>query len=274
MNKINKIFHESVDFLKDIYSYKFMIFEFAKRDFRKRYVGSFLGFFWSIIQPFSMMFILWIILEKVFKAGPVRGVPFFAWMVMGLIPWYFISEAISVSTTVFSEYSYLVKKTNFKVSILPLIKIISSSMVHLIFMIVGILVLILTKVEFSIYNIQFFYYFIAMIIFTLSICWITSIMQVFIKDTAHVITILIQFGFWLTPIFWDSYDLLPPHLQYIFKLNPFFYIIDGYRRSFVYHTPVWQSYLYTIYYWSLTIIFLFVGIWMYKKLKPHFADVL
>jgi ABC-type polysaccharide/polyol phosphate export permease len=63
-------------------------------------------------------------------------------------------------------------------------------------------------------------------------------------------------------------------LHFLIKLNPLVYIIDGYRKCFIYHNGFWLSFEYTIYFWISTIIILATGVILFKKLKPHFADVL
>ena len=61
----------------------------------------------------------------------------------------------------------------------------------------------------------------------------------------------------------------------ILKLNPLYYIINGYRNSLIYGIPIWEeSIKIVIYFWIITIIILFLGIKIYKKLKVHFADLL
>lgn len=261
------------DFIKDIYRNRFIIYQLTKRDYKNRYLGSFLGFIWTIIQPLVMILVLWFVFVTAFKNGSVNEIPFIAWLTIGLIPWYFFSEALISSTGVLQEYSYIVKKMQFQTAILPIIKLLSTFITHAIFIVIGIIILLMSGVHFSIYWFQALYYLAAMIIFLLGLSWIVSSLQVFVKDVAQIISVILQFGFWLTPMLWN-FNILPEKYHFLFKLNPMFYIVEGYRNSFLYHVPFWKNPNMTIYFWVITIAVLIIGTIIFRKLKSHFADVL
>ena len=107
----------------------------------------------------------------------------------------------------------------------------------------------------------------------LGLSWITSSLQVFVKDVVQVINVILQFGFWFTPIVWD-FNLVPQHYEWFFRLNPMFYIVEGYRKSFIYGEPFWGDLEFALYYWVVTLAILLVGVLLFKRLRPHFADVL
>lgn len=268
-----KFFKLIRDFINDIYQNKFVIYQLVKRDYKNRYIGSFLGFIWTIIQPVVMIFVLWFVFVKGFKSGPVDGIPFIAYLSIGMIAWNFFAEAWAASTGVFQEYSYLVKKINFKIAILPVVKLLSSFITHLIFIAIGIIILVVSGVEFSWYWFQMFYYLFAMMIFILGLSWITSCLQVFVRDIAQIIGVILQFGFWLTPIVWN-FSIMPSEYQFWFKLNPMFYIVDGYRRSFITGEPFWGNSENALYFWGVTLVILLIGVVLFRRLRPHFADVL
>lgn len=269
------VFKLFFDFLQDLRKNKFVIFQLAKRDYKNRYIGSFLGFLWSIIQPIVMIFVLYFVFVIGFKAGAVKGgtVPFIAYLSVGVIAWNFFSEGIIGATNVFQEYSYLVKKINFRFAVLPIVKLLSSLMTHVIFILITITILLLSGIEPSWWWLQSLYYLFALLVFMLGISWITSSLQVFIKDVGQVINVILQFGFWLTPIVWD-FDLLPAKWQFIFKFNPIFYLVEGYRKSFIYHEGFWTYWQSGVYFWVITLVILVIGVFLFRKLRPHFADVL
>lgn len=269
-----KLFRPILEFGRDIYQNKFVIYQLVKRDYKNRYIGSFLGFAWSIIQPVMMIFVLWFVFVKGFKSGPINGtIPFIAYLTIGIIVWNFFVEAWAASTGVFQEYSYLVKKINFKIAILPVVKLLSSFATHIIFIVIGIIILIGSGVEFSWYWFQTFYYLFAVIVFILGLSWVTSCLQVFVRDIMQIINVILQFGFWLTPICWN-FNIVPPEYQFWFKLNPMFYIVDGYRRSFLLNEPFWGNSENALYFWGVTLVILLIGVVLFRRLRPHFADVL
>jgi teichoic acid transport system permease protein len=269
-----KFFGLFLDFLRDIYRNKFVIYQLTKRDYKNRYIGSFLGFIWTIIQPFVMILVLWLVFVKGFKAGDLPGeVPFIAYLSLGVIAWDLFSSVLMTSTNVFHEYSYLVKKINFRIAILPIVKLLSSFITHVIFICIGIVILLVSGVEVSWWWVQVVYYLFALMVLLLGLSWITSSLQVFVKDVVQVINVILQFGFWFTPIVWD-FNLVPQHYEWFFRLNPMFYIVEGYRKSFIYGEPFWGDLEFALYYWVVTLAILLVGVLLFKRLRPHFADVL
>lgn len=260
-------------FLKDIYQNKFVIYQLTKRDYKNRYIGSFLGFIWTIIQPFVMIFVLYFVFVKGFKSGPINDVPFIAWLSVGIISWDFFASTLPASTGVFQEYSYLVKKINFKIAILPVVKLLSSLITHIVFICIAISILFISGVPFSWYWFQAIYYLAAIMIFLLALSWVVSSLQVFVRDISQIVSVILQFGFWITPICWN-FDIVPDNHKFWFKLNPVFYIVDGYRKSFLYHEPFWNNGYWTLYFWLFTFVILIIGVVLFRKLRPHFADVL
>ena len=104
----------------------------SKADFRKRFVGSYFGVVWMFIQPIVTVLIYWLIFGPIgFKsAPPVPNASYVQWLVPGIAPWFFFSEALNCGTGCLQEYNYLVKKVVFKVEILPVIKLILS-LIHI-----------------------------------------------------------------------------------------------------------------------------------------------
>lgn len=100
----------------------------------------------------------------------------------------------------------------------------------------------------------------------------TASLNVFVKDTGQIVTVLMQIGFWATPVFWDI-EIMPENLQFLFRSNPMFYIVQGYRDSFLYSVPFWHHWELTLYFWGVTALVAVTGALVFQRLKPHFADV-
>ena len=112
-----------------------------------------------------------------------------------------------------------------------------------------------------------------MMILLLGLIYATSAIVVFFKDLGQIINIILQIGVWMTPIMW-SYTMIPEKYQWIEKLNPFFYIVEGYRSIFIEKHWFWENIFQTLYFWCFSSLLFFIGIIIFRKLKPHFADVL
>ncbi|MDX4026631.1 ABC transporter permease [Aliarcobacter skirrowii] len=261
-------------FLKHIYSSRELLLTLIKNDFRKQYLGSYLGLLWAFIQPLTFIVVIWFVFEIGFRAGPTTdGTPFFLYLTTGMIPWFFISSAFTSGTNSIVANSFLVKKVSFRVSILPLVQIGSALIIHL--ALVGFLIgaFLLYGYMPTIYWLQLPFYMLCSIVLLLGLSWLTSAIRVFVKDVGNFIGVLMQIGFWATPIFW-SIDMIPASYQWILKLNPAFYIVDGYRNTFIYGSWFWEHQNITLYYSGLTLFCLVFGAIVFKRLRPHFGDVL
>ncbi|NOJ71313.1 ABC transporter permease [Paenibacillus alvei] len=263
-----------VRFLIDTFKMRRLIFSMAKKDFTSKYVGSYFGLIWALVNPIITIAVYWFVFEKGLRAtSPLEDAPFIIWFIVGIIPWLFFSESWSSATNSMFEYSYLVKKVVFRVSVLPIVKIISSLFIHLMFMLLIIAVLFLYGFSPSIYYIQLLYYAFCMIVLLIGLSWLTSAIVPFFKDMGQIVAIMLQFGMWLTPIAWPT-TMLPDTVAYWFKLNPLFYIVEGYRDTFISHVWFYHRYNQTLYFWAFTIIIFLMGAYIFRKLKPHFSDVL
>ena len=90
------------------------------------------------------------------------------------------------------------------------------------------------------------------------------------------ISIVLQVGVWLTPIMWDINSVMADHpfVIKLFKLNPMYYIVTGYRDSMLGHVSVMAHVSWGLYFWVVTAVLFGIGAFIFKRLKPHFADVL
>ncbi|MGF7049241.1 teichoic acid transport system permease protein [Paenibacillus sp. DS2015] len=260
-------------FLKEIYKGRRLIFSLAKNDFKTKYASSYLGIVWGFIQPLLTIITYWFVFQVGLRSGSVSDVPFILWFIVAIIPWFFFSEALSSATNVYSEYSYLVKKVVFKIELLPVVKITSVLFVHLFFIVFIFVMYTGYGYNPNIYNIQLIYYLICTIALAFSVSLLTSAIVLFFKDLNQIIIIILQIGFWFTPIGWP-YTMLSDFWSTIFKLNPMFYIVEGYRDTFIRQVVFVDHPYYTLYFWMFCVTTLVIGIKSFNKLKPHFADVI
>lgn len=273
-----KVMRTVLQLLKDIKARRRMILELAAADFRKRFVGSYFGMVWMFIQPLVTIAIYAFIFGPYgFKsAPPVPNVSYTAWLVPGIVPWFFFSEAMNMITGILQEYSYLVKKVVFPVELLPIIKLISCSFVHLFFFVVMLVFYLVNGRMPMLSWIQCFYYSFAAALLALGLGYLTSAVNVFFKDMQQIVGILLQFGIWMCPIMYDEklFFSKAPWVSLVLKLNPFYYIVAGYRDSMITGSPFWMRPKLGIYFWGLTIVIFFAGLRFFGKLRPHFSDVL
>lgn len=264
---------------KELFQSRELIWKLAKNDFKKRYAGSYLGFIWALVQPVITVLMYWVVFDVVFNtrsqmiASGVE-VPYVLFLTAGLVPWFYFSEAIVNGTNALLEYSYLVKKVVFKISILPIIKLIAATFIHIFFVCILLLVATLYGYYPSIYTIQIVYYSFCTFVLVLAMSYWSCAIVVFFKDLGQIINIILQVGMWATPILWDINMVHDERLLFILKLNPLVYIVNGFRLSIYSEEWFFTHFYSSTYFWLFTVTMFCLGSLVFKRLKVHFADVL
>lgn len=261
------------DFLKELSEKKDVVSELTRRDFKANYLGSHLGIIWAFLLPLATTLIFWFVFQVGFKSRPVDKYPYILWLVCGMFPWFFIQDCINNGTNSIIQNTFIVKKVAFSIGILPIIKILSALIIHCFFVCLIFIMFLIYGFSFDLHVIQVVYYLFCAIILLTGISWITSSVVIFFRDLRPIISIILQMGFYLTPIFWDL-KILPPAYHFLLKFNPAFYIVQGYRESFINKMWFWEHWGMTIWFWGVTGCTLVVGAAVFRRLRPHFADVL
>ena len=259
----------------ELYRNRRLVFSLAKNDFKTKYAGSYFGTVWAFIQPIVTICVYWFVFGLALRNGTDRGVPFVLWLVAGLVPWFFIQEGLTGGTASLLEYNYLVKKVVFNIRILPVVKVFSAVFVHCFFIVIILVIYTCMGYPPDLYALQLIYYSFCTFMLILGITYLTSSVVVFFRDLMQMINIALQVGVWVTPIMWNFSDLgLTGILTTILKLNPVFYIVQGYRDSLIDKVGIWEHPVLTAYFWAFTVIVFILGTRLFKKLQVHFADVL
>ena len=179
-----------------------LTFTLAVNDFKTKYSGSYLGIFWAFIQPVVTVMVYWFIFQLGFKSEPVKDFPFVLWLVAGIVPWFYFSDALNGGTNSLLEYNYLVKKVVFNIKILPVVKVSSALFVHGFFVCFMIILYLVYGYTPDLYYIQLLYYTFAVYMITLGLAYATSAIVIFFRDLTQIIGIGLQIGIWMTPIMW------------------------------------------------------------------------
>lgn len=260
----------------ELFQSRHLIWKLAKNDFKKRYAGSYMGALWAMLQPVVTIAMYYIVFDKIMGNSINRGtgeIPFVLFLTAGLVPWFYFSEALNSGTNALLEYNYLVKKVVFKISVLPIIKIIAATFIHVFFVCVMLVVAAIYGYYPTIYTLQIFYYSICLFLFVLALSYTTCSIVVFFKDLSQIINIGLQIGIWVTPIMWNI-NILDDKWIVILKLNPLVYIVNGYRSAVYGREWFFRDFFSTMYFWIITTVIFGIGALIFKRLKIHFADVL
>lgn len=261
----------------DVYRNRQLIMKLAKNDFKTRYAGSYLGTVWAFIQPIVTILVYWFVFSVGFRSDTGElGIPFVLYLVAGIVPWFFFQDALMGGTNSLLEYNYLVKKVVFNISVLPVVKIISAMFVHGFFVLFTIILYMAYGRFPDWYYLQIIYYSFCTFALVLGLCYATCSVVIFFRDLTQIINIGLQVGVWLTPIMWVAENSLKGHetIQKILQFNPVYYIVSGYRDSFIMKNWFFERPMWTLYFWIVTILCFVFGNWVFKRLRVHFADVL
>lgn len=267
-----KEFHR---FIKHLINNRKLLMILAYNDFKEAYLGSYLGIVWAVIRPAVFILVIWIVFSYGIRPGGSSSgnTSFILFLLTGMIPWFFFSEAFSKSCETLVKNQFLVKKVAFSINILPLVSILSCLIIHLILMCFLVLVFVLSGSYPSLYWLQLPYYMLCSIVLLLGLGWLTAALRVFVRDISEVVALIVQFGFWFTPVFWSP-EKVPERFRFILDFNPMAYIIQGFRNVFIEKVWFWQQPASTVIFLVMTLFILFFGAIVFKRLTPHFGDVI
>ncbi len=219
------------NFLQKIYVQRSLIRNFVVRDLKARYVGSLMGFFWSVIHPIVLIVSYTFVFSVIFNARPLPDsgtTSFPLFLFCSILPWLFFQDTLMRSSTVLIDNANLVTKTLFPTEILPLTVALAGLVNHLIGF--GILLVIVLAVigKISVFILLVPVYLLVLTLFTLGMAWLVASLNVFVRDISQVLTVILTFWFWFTPIFYAA-DRFPPRLHFLLRINPLAYVVVGYR---------------------------------------------
>lgn len=267
------------NFLYLLFRRRKMILTMAMTEIKVRYLGTLAGILWCIIHPIVMACVFWIVFGSLFKSAGVqyelKTVPYICYFLSGFAPWTLLNDSLMSSTNSIVGNPHYVKKIVFPTEMLPVINLLASLVSQV--AIFAVLFIIMLRFNLSIIHINYlklFYFFLLLSIFSIGISWITASLNVFYRDTAQVLTVILNIWFWVTPVVYAS-TLLPPKINHLIKFNTVFYIIEGYRDSLLntgnleYANINWD-----FYHLSVVLIIAFIGKHIFNRLKPEFADII
>jgi teichoic acid transport system permease protein len=249
-----------------------LIFRLAIYDIKGKYQLHYLGWLWQFLNPAVQVALYWFVFGfGIRKGSPVGDTPFLIWLLVGLIPWFFIGPSMTQgSNSIYSRLN-LVSKMKFPVSILPSVNLVTNGFNFLVMMIVLIILLFVNNINSGIYLLQLPYYLLCLFTFLFAVSLLFSTISIIIRDFQMIIQSAMRMMFYLLPIVWKM-DNLPTIYINILKLNPVFYLIQGFRNTFLGEGWFFIDIKYTSYFWSLTLLLLFLGSYMHIKFRNKFVD--
>lgn len=265
------LFKSFSDFFKNLYQHRYAIWTLSKRDFEQKYVQNYFGVIWAIADPLAFVGILYLVFDARFGKIGLGEIPFVVYLLVGQVA-FDMFGAIHGLTTVLRDYEFLLKKVNFHINMLPVMRMISALLLHAIVLVIALVILLWKDIGPTWYWLQIFYYMFALCALLIGLSWTTSSIYLFFPDIKNVVNIIVRMLFFITPIFWHL-DHLPAETASLLRLNPLVYIVNGYRDSLLNSRGFWVYPGQTIYFWSICIVVWFIGVLIFRKLRPQFAEI-
>lgn len=250
--------------LRELFQYRELLKTNVKKEIRGKYKGSFLGVLWSFLNPLLTAIIYSIIFSIVLRSTQPHYTTF---VIIGILPWTWFTNTISYTNTIIVNGG-IIKKVYFPREILPISSVTSGLVNYLISCIIILIFVICSGIGLSI-NILFLpLVIIVQYILQLGILFIISSINVYIRDLEHFAQFFTQMLFYATPILYSS-DMFGKY-TWLLELNPLTTIISSYRDIFYYKIAPNFEALGLVFLFSMVV--LFIGILVFKKLKRGFAE--
>lgn len=205
--------------------------ELVKSEFKLRYQNSFLGYFWTLIKPLLLFGVIYLVFS-VFMESPIENYP--VYLLLGIIVWNFFSEATLMGMNSLMAKRDLVTKIYFPRSIIIFASTISSLVTLLLNLVIFLLFMFISGVEVQFVAFFFIVYVLEVYMIATGVAFLLSALYLRFRDMQHIWEILLQIGFWLTPIIYPVTIVPFQYHRFIF-LNPLARVIEYSRDIFIRH---------------------------------------
>jgi len=262
-------------FLRNLVERRSLLFQMVRRDFEQRFVGSAAGWVWSLIHPLVLL-VSWVFVFQIcFKATLPPGevtTNYTLFLFAGMLPWLLFSETVQRSANSLVEHSNLITKTVFPAEIVPVSVFLSALISHAMALGLAVGAIAIWENHFSALVLLVPLYAFLLGLFAVGIGWVAASLQVYLRDTAQLVSVVLTFWFWLTPIFITE-DLVPERLRFLLAANPLAYVVRAYRQALLasYQLPRFDDFALLATFAGATFV---AGGLFFRHIKRGFADVL
>ncbi len=258
------------NYWRDLWRYRELMYILAWRDLSVRYKQTAIGVAWALIRP-ALTMLVFVAFRRL--VGLERGsVPEPILVLAAVLPWQFFSTALSESSGSLIGNANLISKIYFPRLIIPFAAVVTSLVDFLITL--GILALLMLWYGFApnwqLVALPLF----ILLTFSLSagLGLLLAALNVEYRDFRYVVPFIVQFGLFISPIAFTTANV-PEHWRTLYALNPLVGIIDGFRWAILGGNMTLdpQAVGFSM---SVTILFLLLGVWYFRRMERTFADVI
>ncbi len=251
------------------------ILRLSRYEEKATYQSHYLGLLWQVLNPIIQVAIYYLVFGVGINGGrKIADIPYLPWMLTGIIAWFFINRSLmSASNSIYKQVN-LVARMKFPVSILPSNSIVGHLSSYFTMMIFLMGVYTYYGIQPSLYWLQYLYYFPAMLVFLFAVGLFNATMTTLIRDYYIVFQSVMRLAFYVSGPIWNIQNRnLPPTLVKFLKLNPIYYLIEGFRDTFTSRQWFWEKNTYGLIFWGITLIILIVGSHLHLKFRSKFVEL-
>lgn len=251
---------------KELYKYRELLRTNVKKEIRGKYKGSFLGVLWSFVNPLLMTLVYAIVFPFLLRSTTPHYVTY---LVIGILPWNWFTTIVAQGTTTFLSNAGIIKKVYFPREILPISVATSGIVNFFISCIIMFIFIIFSGIGLSKYALLLPVIAIIQYILSLGLIFITSAVNIYIRDLEYIVNFLMNMLFYATPIIY-SIDMFPAKFRWVLNINPMATIIGAYRDILYYQQmPDFLSLLIVT---IVSLAVLLFGYIIFRKLEKGFAE--
>jgi ABC-2 type transport system permease protein/lipopolysaccharide transport system permease protein len=258
--------------LRELWAFRELVLTLAERDLRVRYKQAALGLGWAVLAPVLLMLASWLVFTRLTRVD-THGVPYPVFSYLALLPWTFFSSALSSGGLSLTLNVPLLNKVYCPREVFPLAAILVAAVDAIIsvFVLVVLFIVTGTAPKAEIYYVPLLLA--ILLCFTVGLTVAVSAVLVYIRDLRLVLPLVLQFGLFVTPVFYnaDRVEKSPANLVVYSVLNPLVPVIDGLRRTVLFgEAPQWWPLLAS---GCASVVMLVGGLWVFKRLETGIADI-
>lgn len=251
--------------LREVWRFREVIKNFVSQDLKVKYRRSFLGFFWSLLNPLLQMAVITVVFSIIFRF-PMRQ--YALYVLSGLVPWSFWATSVDGCCMSIISAEAMLKRQYFPKLVFPL-SIIMQNLVTFVLSL-GVLLLVLAPITGYVPSTALLILplsFLCLVGVSLGLGMVAAVATVYFRDLQHLISVALNALFYLTPIIYplemDGAGPIPHAYRYYFKLNPMYSIIE------MFHRPIYNGTLPTNYEIMVAVAVaattLGVGLWVFRR---------
>ena len=256
--------------LRELWSYRELLFFLAWRDIRVRYRQTVVGVAWVVVQPLSTAIVFSFFFGRL-GGMPADGIPYPLFAFAGLVPWTFFAHALGQTSNSVVANQHLITKVYFPRLAIPFAALISSAIDFAIGFAMLILVMLWYHVPPTPRVIWMVPLILLMLVCALGVGLWLSALNVNYRDVRHAVPFLTQLWLFATPIAYPS-SLLDPQWRALYALNPMVGVVEGFRWALL-GTGIEAAPMLAV---SATAALglLVSGAWYFRRMEATFADSL